>query len=296
MLERTRAECARTKNKGIPKNKKGNAETTNGDEGVPRAPLAEKARSPRTRATYAQALRGLDVRALPAGRCRAVAASARRRVARADGGGRWERPETMALYTRIQDAALGPVARYRYGASPPAEGIVLERLAELESLVTGVLTEVKHVHTKLTFACKKLTPMASAEKAAKAACGRHGAWGSCCVPLTRISGTYRKILNPLRFSLISVALSPLDALRAPNVTHRSSSYAGGRTRSVLDRVAPATRLGHWRVEGQGSRLVPCGQCHTRHGHVAGRVATAWSRQHCGVAGATTRAPGRTPHG
>ena len=89
--------------------------------------------------------------------------------------GRWERPETMALYTRIQDAALGPVARYRYGASPPAQGVVLERLAELESLVTGVLTEVKHVHRKLTFACKKPTPMAGAEKPAKAACGRHGA-------------------------------------------------------------------------------------------------------------------------
>ena len=33
--------------------------------------------------------------------------------------GRWKRVETMARYVRTQDAALGPVARHRYGVEPP---------------------------------------------------------------------------------------------------------------------------------------------------------------------------------
>ena len=33
--------------------------------------------------------------------------------------GRWKRVETMARYTRTQDAAVGPVARLRYGVMPP---------------------------------------------------------------------------------------------------------------------------------------------------------------------------------
>ena len=33
--------------------------------------------------------------------------------------GRWKRVETMARYTRTQDAAVGPVARLRYGVVPP---------------------------------------------------------------------------------------------------------------------------------------------------------------------------------
>ena len=33
--------------------------------------------------------------------------------------GRWRRVETMAGYTRVQDASAGPVARLRYGVEPP---------------------------------------------------------------------------------------------------------------------------------------------------------------------------------
>ena len=33
--------------------------------------------------------------------------------------GRWNRIETMARYTRTQDAATGPVAKLRYGVEPP---------------------------------------------------------------------------------------------------------------------------------------------------------------------------------
>ena len=89
--------------------------------------------------------------------------------------GRWQRPETMALYTRVQDAALGPVARYRYGAVPSAQGILLERLAGLESQVTAVLTELQHVHSEMKCMHEELVALRGGKNSAKALADRENA-------------------------------------------------------------------------------------------------------------------------
>lgn len=71
--------------------------------------------------------------------------------------GRWERIETMALYTRVQDAAMGAVARYRYGVVPRSGGLAFGRLAELDHELKRVLTELRSVHSELKCVRRELT-------------------------------------------------------------------------------------------------------------------------------------------